>query len=107
MFGLFEGGEGRFARDGGKTLYKFFKGFSARNVVEQSLDGHSGAAEHRSSAEDVRIFDDDVHERIGPRATGKFVSVRTRPLAKREDLSRLRRLVGMWHLFDLKADNWV
>jgi hypothetical protein len=32
------------------------------------LDGHAGSAKHRSSAENVRVFDDDSHEKTVSRA---------------------------------------
>jgi hypothetical protein len=63
-FGLFERGEGRFPRNGRKTFQKFFERFSTLYVVEQSLDGHPGAAEDGSSAEDVWILSNDFHEGI-------------------------------------------
>jgi hypothetical protein len=37
------------------------------------LDGHAGSAKHRSSAKNVRIFDDDSHEMIVTRAIVRAV----------------------------------
>jgi hypothetical protein len=74
VFCFFEGSEGRFTRDGRKTLQKLFECFSAFEVVEESLDGHTGSAEHRSSAKNVRVFDDDSHEGIVSRVeSGGFL----------------------------------
>ena len=68
MFCLFESGKSRFTRDGRKSLEKVFERFSAFQVVEECLDRDAGSAKHRSSAKNVGIFDDEVHERIVSRA---------------------------------------
>jgi len=65
---FFERGDGRFARDRGKTLQEIFECFAAFQVVEQSLDRHSRPAKDRSSSEDIRILDDHIHDEIVPRA---------------------------------------
>ena len=45
VFCFFERSDGRFTRDGGKTLQKVFECFSAFQVVEQRLDGALGFRE--------------------------------------------------------------
>jgi hypothetical protein len=65
---FFEGSDRRFARDGGKALQEVFECFAALQVVKQSLDRHSRPAKDRSSSEDIVILDDDIHDRIVPRA---------------------------------------
>jgi hypothetical protein len=67
VFCFFESRDGHFTRDSRKSLQKVFECFSAFQVVEERLDRHTGSAKHRSSAENVRVFDDDSHERIVPR----------------------------------------
>ena len=74
---FFEGGEGGFPRDGGKPLQKCFECFSAFEVVEERLDRHSRSAKHGSSAENLRVFYDDFHARIVPRATQAEAERRT------------------------------
>lgn len=69
VFRFFEGGQSRFAGDGGEPLQKCFECFSAFEVVEERLDRHSGAPEHGGSAENLRVFYDDLHGRIVPRGT--------------------------------------
>jgi hypothetical protein len=64
VFCFFESGDGRFPRDGRKSFQEVFECLSAFQVVEERLDGHAGSAKHRSSAENVRVFDDDSHEGI-------------------------------------------
>jgi hypothetical protein len=73
VFCFFESSDGRFTRDGRKSLQKVFECFSALQVVEQRLDGHAGSTKHRSSAKNVRIFDDDSHEMIVSRANVRAV----------------------------------
>src|SRR3979490_2117527 len=68
VFCFFESSDGRLTRDGRKSLQKVFECFSALQVVEQRLDGHAGSAKHRSSAQNVRIFDDNSHGMIVSRA---------------------------------------
>ncbi len=68
VFCFFKGSNGRFTRDGGKSLQKVFECFSALEVVEQRLNRHSGSAKHRTSPKNVRVFDDDSHEVIVSRA---------------------------------------
>jgi hypothetical protein len=46
---FFESSDGRFARDGRKSLQKVFECFSALEIVKERLDGHSGSAKHGSS----------------------------------------------------------
>jgi hypothetical protein len=70
VFCLFERSDGRFTRDGRKSLQKVFECFSAFQVVEQRLDRHSRSAKHGSSAKNIPIFDDDFHRMIVPRAWG-------------------------------------
>ena len=69
VFCFFESGDGGFTRDGGKSLQKVFERFSALQVVEQRLEGHSRSAKHRSSAKNIGIFDDHSHATIVSRAT--------------------------------------
>jgi hypothetical protein len=64
LFCFFQSGDGRFARNGGKTFQKVFKRFSALEVVEERLDGDARPAEDGSSAKNVRIFDYDSHDGI-------------------------------------------
>jgi hypothetical protein len=73
VFCFFESGDGHFTRDGRKSLQKVFECFSAFQVVEERLDGNAGSAKHRSSAKNLRVFDDDAHERIVPRRIGAGV----------------------------------
>ena len=68
MFGFFKSSDGGLTRDGGKSIQKVFECFSALQVVEERLDGHARSAKHRSSAKNIRVFDDDSHERIVSRA---------------------------------------
>lgn len=69
VFCFFESGDGRFARDSGKSFQKVFERFSALEVVEERLDGNSRPAKDGSSAKNIRIFGDDSHEGIVSRAT--------------------------------------
>ena len=74
VFCFFESSDGRFTRDGRKTLQKVFECFSAFEVLEERLDGHSGSAKYRSSSKDFRILDDDSHEEIVSRVkSGGFL----------------------------------
>jgi hypothetical protein len=68
---FFEGGDGGCTGDGGKAIEKVLEGFSAFEVVEESLQGHTGAAEDGSSAEDVQVSDDDVHSGIVARGKSR------------------------------------
>ncbi len=68
VFCFFESSDGRFTRDGGKSLQKVFECFSALEVIEKRLDGHSRSAKDGSSAENIRIFDDYAHKGIVTRA---------------------------------------
>ncbi len=61
MVGFFERSEGRFTGDGGESLEEVLKSFAAFETVKKRLDGHTGSAKHRSSAEDIRVFGDDFH----------------------------------------------
>jgi hypothetical protein len=72
VLSFFERSDGGFTRDGRKSLQKIFERFSSFQVVKQSLHRHSRSAEHRSSAENSRIFDDDFHRTIVPRAWVQF-----------------------------------
>jgi hypothetical protein len=64
VFCFFESGDGRFTRDGRKSLKKLFERLSALQVVEERLDGDTGSTKHGSSPKNVRVFCDDSHERI-------------------------------------------
>ena len=64
MLCFFESGDSGFARHGGKPLKKLFECLSAFQIVEESLDGDSRSPEHRSSAKNIGVFDDNSHERI-------------------------------------------
>ncbi len=68
MFCFFESSDGHLTRDGRKPLQKVFECFSALQVIEQRLDGHTRTAKHRSSAKNIGVFDDDSHEVIVSRA---------------------------------------
>jgi hypothetical protein len=72
VFCFFESGDGHFTRDGGKSLQKVFECFSAFQAVEERLERHTGSAKYRSSAENIRAFDDDSHERIVSRGIGAW-----------------------------------
>ena len=63
MFCFFESSDSGFTRYGGKSLEKLFDCFSSFQIVEESLDWHSRSAKHRSSAKNIRIFDDNSHDR--------------------------------------------
>ena len=65
---FFERSDGHFTRDGRKPLQKIFECFSTFQVVEHRLDRHASPPEHRSSPENVAIFNDDSHGKIVPRA---------------------------------------
>ncbi len=64
MFCFFESSDSGFTRHGGKPLEKLFESLSAFQIVEESLDGHSRSTKHRSSAKNIRVFDDDSHGKI-------------------------------------------
>src|SRR5260370_67217 len=68
LFCFFESSDGHLPRDGRKALQKVFERFSALQIVEQRLDRHACSAKHRSSAKNVRIFDNHSHEMIVSRA---------------------------------------
>src|SRR5437773_6299809 len=70
MFCFFESSDSGFTRYGGKPLEKLFERLSTFQIVEESLDWHSRSAKHRSSAKNVRVFDDNSHERIVSRRVG-------------------------------------
>src|SRR5258708_23249262 len=63
MFCFFESSDSGFTRYGGKPLEKLFECLSSFQIVEESLDWHSRSAKHRSSAKNIRIFDDNSHDR--------------------------------------------
>jgi hypothetical protein len=73
LFGFFESGEGGLAGDGGEAIEKVLECFSAFEVVEESLQGHTGTAEDGGSAEDVRVSDDDVHSGIVARRKSRVL----------------------------------
>ena len=64
MFCFFESSDSGLTRHGGKSLEKLFECLPAFQIVEESLDWHSRSAKHRSSAKNIRVFDDNSHERI-------------------------------------------
>ena len=45
-------------------MQKVFQCFSAFQVVEPCLDGHSRSAKHRSSAKNIPTFENDLHRMI-------------------------------------------
>jgi len=59
-----ESGDSSFTRYSGKPLEKLFECLSAFEIVEEGLDGDSRSTEHRSSAKNIGVFDDNAHERI-------------------------------------------
>jgi hypothetical protein len=59
-----ESADSSFTRDSGKPLEKLFECLSAFEIVEESLDRDSRSTEHRSSAKNIEVFDDNSHERI-------------------------------------------
>ena len=65
---FFESSDGRFTRDGGKSLQKVFECFSALQVVEEGLHGHAGSAKHGSTANKIGVFGDDSYGMIVSRA---------------------------------------
>jgi hypothetical protein len=83
LFCFLESGDGEFARDGGKSLKKIFECFSAFEVIEKCLNGHSGTAKDQSSAENIRMLEDDSH--------GMIVA---REMQRRREHPR-RRLLGV------------
>jgi hypothetical protein len=86
---FFEGSDGCCTRDCGKTLQEIFERLSALQAIEKGLDGHSRPAKNRGSAENVRIFDDHVHDLIVSRADGRPVRHRAQ-----YSLNRMLRLVA-------------
>jgi hypothetical protein len=56
VFCFFERSDGRFTRDGRKSLQKVFERLSAFKVVEQRLDRHSRSAKHRSSTKNIPVL---------------------------------------------------
>ena len=64
MLCFFESGDSGITRDSGKPLEKLFECLSAFEIVKESLDGDSRSTEHRSSAKNVGVFDDNSHEWI-------------------------------------------
>jgi hypothetical protein len=64
MLCFLESGDRRFTRYSGKPLEKLFECLTAFEVVEESLDRDSCSTEHRSSAKNIWVFDDNSHERI-------------------------------------------
>ena len=68
---FYESSDGRFARDGRKSLQKVFECFSTLEIVKERLDGHSGSAKHGSSTKNLRIFDGNSHEVIGSLCSGR------------------------------------
>jgi hypothetical protein len=69
VFCFFESGDGQVTRDGGKSLKKVLESFSALEVVEERLDGHSRSAKNGSSTKDIGVFNNDGHEGIVARAS--------------------------------------
>ncbi len=61
---VFESSDSGLTRHGGKSQEKLFERLSGFQIVEESLDWYSRSAKHRSSAKNIRVFDDDSHERI-------------------------------------------
>src|SRR6266403_419390 len=53
-----------------EQFFRFFKGLSALQVVEQRLDGHARPAKHRRPAENVGVSDNDTHKDILTRGNG-------------------------------------
>jgi hypothetical protein len=58
--GVFQGGDGGFARNRGKVIEEFIEGFAAFQIVKKILKGHAGAAKDGSSAENLGVFGYDV-----------------------------------------------
>jgi hypothetical protein len=61
FFCLLEGGDRRFASDGGETFKEFFEGVACLEIIEEGPKGNPCAAKDGCSAHDFWIFDDDVH----------------------------------------------
>jgi len=59
-----ESGDSSFTRYSGKPLEKLFERLSAFEIVEEGLDRDSRSTEHRSSAKNIGVFNDNSHERI-------------------------------------------
>jgi len=86
MFCFFKSSDGGLTRDGGKSLQEVIECFSALQVVEERLDGHSRSAKHRSSAKNTRVIGDDFHERMVSRAIeGTYAFVSNVTGGKREE----------------------
>jgi len=98
---FFEGGDGEFAGDGGKSFQKLFEGFAAFEVVEERLDGDTGSAEDGSSAEDFGVFGDDAHGRIVARVFVVGAGGNERRVRSRPGRDRLFRLLP--EIFDIAA----
>jgi len=61
IFRFFKRGDRCFARDGGKTRKELLEGFATFEVVKERLKRDPRATKNRSSSEDFRIFDYDIH----------------------------------------------
>ena len=64
LLSFFERGDCQFARDGRKSFQKIFQRFPALQVVEKRLRRHPRSTEHRRSAKNFRVFDNNPHKRI-------------------------------------------
>jgi len=71
MLRFFERGDGCVTRDCRKALQEIVEGFSALEVIEKGLDGHSRSAKNGGSAENVGIFYDYVHDLIVTRGANR------------------------------------
>ena len=86
VFCFFESSDSGFTRHGGKSLQKVFECLSVFQIVEEGLDWHTRSTKDRTSAKNIRVFDDNSH--------GKIVSRRVQHLKWR--MGRHRLIVGGW-----------
>jgi hypothetical protein len=93
---FFEGGDCCFTPDCGKAPQEIFESFSALEVIEKGLDGHSGSPKNRASAENVAIFDNHVHDRIVSRGSTSPTVVPPAELWRKSCRRRGATLSGLW-----------
>jgi hypothetical protein len=91
VFCFFEGSDGRFPRDGGKSLQKVFQCFSAFQVIEKRLDRHPSSAKYWSSAKNIPIFDDDFHGMIVARARVQILTAGTQDFPEGANQDKIKR----------------
>jgi len=81
----FQRGDSEIPGNGREVVKKFIKGLAPFDVVQQSLKRNASAAEHRSPAEDIVIFGDDLVGLRGCLSSSVYISlylVQKRPLRR-------------------------